>query len=95
MSELSCAGTLQLARGGWASLFLDLKAKLLTLLMGTCWLWHGPRTVSLSLSLTPTVQEEGREEPRLLHKPAGQDRPSDPHQPQDLWPVLLLRSAGL
>ncbi|GAB5583318.1 CSC1-like protein 1 isoform X4 [Prionailurus iriomotensis] len=38
--------------------------------------------------------EEDRKEPDLLHEPAGEDRPVDPHQPQALRPVLLLQSAG-
>lgn len=43
----------------------------------------------------PPPQEEDGEELELLRKPAGEDRPVDPHQPQALWPVLLLRSVGV
>lgn len=45
--------------------------------------------------LPPPLQEEDRKEPDLLHEPAGEDRPVDPHQPQALRPVLLLQSAGV
>lgn len=62
------AGTLQLPRGGgWSCLFLDLKAKLLTLPVTDCWLRCGARMEGLSLCLSSTLQKEDREEPYLLH----------------------------
>jgi hypothetical protein len=84
------AGCCQGDGGGWPCLFLDLKANLLTLPVTDCWLWCSARMEGLSLCLSSALQKEDREEPYLLHKPAGEDRPTDPHQPQALWPVLLL-----
>lgn len=49
----------------------------------------------LTFAPLPPPQEEDGEELELLHKPAGEDRPVDPHQLQALRPILLLRSVGV